>query len=175
MSMKIDDKILIVRGVKDFDELKRFGLAMARKVADADVIVAVDGDRCKILKSRERCEAEFIDGESRISELAEIMEKLKRSYVESRPPVDAHLGHAIVGMWLFYWMDPQDSTTTPIQMAAVGDLAGLRASAQRFIESDFGLNVGAASKIPDDGGSDTETARVSRPVSERPQASGDSR
>lgn len=166
----IDDNILIVRGVREFDDLMRFGLAMAHKVQNADFIIAVDGDNCKVLKSREPCEAEFVDGESRISELAEIMEKLKRSYVEGRPAGDAHLGHAIVGMWLFYWMDPQDSTTTPIQMAAVGDLAGLRASAQRFIESDFGLNVGAAGKISADGGSDTEAARVSRPVGQRPEA-----
>lgn len=171
-----DETILIVRGVKDFDDLKRFGLPMATKVSKADIVIAIDGDRSIVLKSRERMQADFVDSESQISELAEIMKHLRSAYVAARPSKDAHLGHAIVGLWFFYWMGGTEVIQpTPDALAAAGDMRGLRESATTFIESDFGLRVGSAGKIPADGGSDSETARVSRPVGQRPEAPGDSR
>lgn len=151
------DEVLIVRGVKDFDDLKRFGLPMANRVAESDIVIAIDASgNATAIKSREQMRIDFVDSDSKLGEISSIIGLIKDAYTQTHRD-DARLAHAFVGMWLFYWVGGfgEEISPLPIEMIAAGDIERLRKSAQQYIDADFGNR---ADMISADGGSDQTPA-----------------
>lgn len=134
---------------------------MAKRFAEAELVIGIDRDgNARAIKSREQTEISFTDGESAYGDIVDITQGIKRTYEAQADPKDVHLSHAVVGMWLFYWInsDGEKVSPLPIEMIQMGDVQRLRASADSFIEADFGRKLPAASRISDDGGADTTAA-----------------
>lgn len=155
------DRVLIVRGATTADSLRHLGLPMARRFADADMVIGIDlAGNATVMKARELIDASFVDADSQLGDLAQIFSMIKDAYIEKSPPQDAHLAHAIVGLWLFYWIGRggrDDLEPLVMDMIARGDIERVRASALSYIEADFGRDLSPADKMQIDGADQSTT------------------
>jgi hypothetical protein len=131
---------------------------MAKRFAEADLVIGIDRDGyVATIKSQgpDPVIATFVDGESNFSDVALIANEIKDAYAAQADPKDVHLAHAVVGLWLFYWInvDGTEISPTPIEMISHGATGRLRESAESFIAADFGRRA-TASRMADDGGAD---------------------
>jgi hypothetical protein len=151
--------VLVVRGATNADELQSFGLPMAKRFAQADVVIGIDrAGRANAIKSREQLDVSFLDADSKFTDAASVIREIKEVYELRAKTGDVHLAHAFIGLWLFYWIGTGEKISPlPIEMMEMGDIEQFRESARGYIESDFGRNLGTG-RMPNDGGTDTATA-----------------
>lgn len=137
-------KIIVGVGVSTVEDFAVFGPLAADEVAGADIVVALgrDGDARDLIGGDEVPVYVFDGGDSA---LFECCERIKLAW-EAAKPKEGHLGHAAVGMWLFYWFAPDLSPMH--RLSSSGRVDELRAAASDFIEAGFGELRAPRIKVP---------------------------
>lgn len=101
----------------------------------ADAIVALRGDGTGTeLKHGWPVDVLTFDGAG--DAMMECCFQIKKAWEQTVPDEKQHLGHAAVGMWLFYW--PAKDLKMTWELVRQGRVDDIRESASKFIASGFG-------------------------------------
>ena len=164
-------RVLVVKGVREIDELKSFGMIMAERFKASDHVWFVDaaghGREVKGSIDQDGTGLELFDADPLGPVVAAAMRRIMTAY-EEQHEATSHLAHSFVGKWLFYFPARPEGWPTVIEAIFNGDAKLVESSADLFIACDFGAKTPAMLVTDDQAPSaHAETAPVPGDAGER--------